>query len=250
MKIDLLSNGYFTLDKSLLVYSKYQGEIYEAALKPLLVSTNGERILIDTGIGELPPRYRSFHTVTRKLGQTLQMQLRNVGLKREDITVVINTHLHFDHCGNNKLFRNARFYVQADESRYAYDPDRFQKTAYLQEFFDVDLDYELLKGRCQVADGVTIVPTSGHSIGHQSVIIRDGSDNFVYCGDAAPLRENLEKRNIPGVLYRSDQALRSIDRLRAVENAIYIFSHDRDRQNLESENLVTKSGSDNGAGRS
>lgn len=233
MEIHLLSNGYFTLDKSFLVYSKYQGKIYEAALKPLLVLTDSERILIDTGIGELPPQYRRFHMVKRGLDQTLQMQLRNVELRPEDVTVVINTHLHFDHCGNNELFRNARFYVQADELRYAYAPDRFQKAAYLREFFDVDVDYELLKGRYQVADGVTIVPTLGHSIGHESVIIQDDQDRFVYCGDAAPLRENLEKRNIPGVLYRADQALESIDKLRAVKDAVYIFSHDREQRSLK-----------------
>ncbi|MFQ6068282.1 MAG: MBL fold metallo-hydrolase [Candidatus Bathyarchaeia archaeon] len=62
------------------------------------------------------------------------MQLLNFRLKPEDITVIINTHLHFDHCGGNKLFRNARFYVQADELRYAYAPDRFQKAAYVQNF--------------------------------------------------------------------------------------------------------------------
>jgi len=229
MKVQLLSNGYFTLDKSFLVYSKYQGETYEAALKPMLVLSEGEKILIDTGIGELPPQYRRFHAVKRSRDQSLQMQLQNFRLKPEDITVVINTHLHFDHCGNNKLFKNARFYVQADEIRYAYAPDRFQKAAYLREFFDVDVNYELVKGKYRVTDSVTIMPTSGHSTGHQSVIIQYGADKLVYCGDAAPLRENLEKRNIPGVLYRADQALKSIDKLRAVKDAIYIFSHDKER---------------------
>jgi len=231
--VHILSNGYFTLDKSLLVYSKYQGETYKAALKPLLVLNEGERILIDTGIGELPPQYGRFHMVEKGLDQTLQMQLRNFRLKPEDITVVINTHLHFDHCGNNELIKKARFYVQADEMRYAYAPDRFQKAAYLRKFFDVNVDYELVKGKYRVTDSVTIVPTSGHSIGHQSVIIQHGDCNLVYCGDAAPLRENLEKRNIPGVLYRADQALKSIDKLRAVKDAVYIFSHDKEQQSLE-----------------
>ena len=118
MGIHLLSNGYFTLDRSFLVYSKYQGQMYEAALKPLLVLAEGERIIIDTGIGELPSQYEKFHVVRRNAEQTLQAQLKKFGLKPMDITVVVNTHLHFDHCGNNRLFRNARFYVQADELRY------------------------------------------------------------------------------------------------------------------------------------
>lgn len=234
MQTHLLSNGYFTLDKSFLVYSKYQGEIYQAALKPLLLLTEKERILIDTGVGELPQRYRRFHTLERSPDQTLRMQLKNFKLNPEDITIVINTHLHFDHCGNNQLFRNARFYVQADELRYAYAPDRFQKAAYFKEYFDVDVDYELLKGRCQVVDGVAIMPTMGHSIGHQSVIIQENLEKFVYCGDAAPLRENLEKRNIPGVLYHADQALKSIDKLRLIKDAVYIFPHDKEQIALKS----------------
>jgi len=233
MEIHLLSNGYFTLDKSFLVYSKYQGKIYEAALKPLLVLTDNERILVDTGIGELPLQHRKFHKVKKNPSQNLQVQLQNFKLKPEDITIVINTHLHFDHCGNNKIFKNARFYVQADELRYAYAPDRFQKAAYLQKFFDVDVDYQMLKGQCHVTDGVTIAPTPGHSIGHQSVIIQDGSNRFVYCGDAAPLKENLEKRNIPGILYRADQALKSIDKLRAIKDTVYIFSHDKEQRSLK-----------------
>ncbi|MFQ5759182.1 MAG: hypothetical protein ACE5IF_05850, partial [Candidatus Bathyarchaeia archaeon] len=66
MELHLLSDGRFTLEKSFLVYAKYQGETYEAALKPLLIITGKERILIDTGIGELPEKYRKFHTVKRK----------------------------------------------------------------------------------------------------------------------------------------------------------------------------------------
>ena len=197
MEIHILNNGSFTLDKSFLVYSKYQGTLYEAALKPTLVLTEKEKILIDTGIGKLPSPHRRFHKVKATPHETMQMQLQKFGLKPEDITIVINTHLHFDHCGNNKLFKNSHFYVQADELRYAYAPDRFQKAAYIRDFFETGADYDMLNGKCQVTNDVTIVPTPGHSIGHQSVIIQKDLDRFVYCGDAAPMMENLEKRNIP-----------------------------------------------------
>jgi len=226
LELYLLSEGFFTIDKSLLVYTKYQGEIYEAALKPLLVITDTERILVDTGIGELPEKHRKFHTIKRKPGQVLQAQLKIHGLKPEDIDIVINTHLHFDHCGNNASFPNAKFYVQADELRYAYAPDRFQKAAYLREFFDIEAEYTPVRGRHRITDDIVLIRTPGHSVGHQSVIVRKGERNYVYCGDVAPLRENLERRNIPGVLYRADQALKSIDKLRSFKNAVYIYSHD------------------------
>ncbi len=229
MELHLLSDGYFTLDKSLLVYTKYQGQIYEAALKPLLIIAGKKKILVETGIGELPETYRKFHTIKRKPDQALRAQLQKHGIKPGDITLVINTHLHFDHCGNNALFSNAKFYVQAEELRYAYAPDRFQKAAYLKKFFDANLDYVPVRGKHRLTDNIILVPTPGHSIGHQSVLIKGERKNFVYCGDAAPLRENLEKRNIPGVLYRADQALKSIDKLRSIKNAAYIYSHDNEQ---------------------
>ena len=229
MELHLLSDGYFTLDKSLLVYTKYQGQIYEAALKPLLIIAGKEKILVETGIGELPETYRKFHTIKRKPDQALRAQLQKHGIKLGEITLVINTHLHFDHCGNNVLFSNAKFYVQAEELRYAYAPDRFQKAAYLKKFFDANLDYVPVRGKHRLTDNIVLVPTPGHSIGHQSVLIKGERKNFVYCGDAAPLRENLEKRNIPGVLYRADQALKSIDKLRSIKNAAYIYSHDNEQ---------------------
>jgi len=72
MDLHLLSDGYFTLDKSFLVYTKYQGQIYEAALKPLLIIAGKEKILVETGIGDLPEAYRNFHTVKRKPDQALR----------------------------------------------------------------------------------------------------------------------------------------------------------------------------------
>ena len=235
MQLLLLNNGFFTLDKSLLVYMKYMGEPYEAALKPLLIQTdNGKNVLVDTGIGELPESHRKFFPAKRKPDETLETQLSMNSLEPEDIDIVINTHLHFDHCGNNRLFKNARLIVQQAELNYAYEPERFQQASYTKELFDVEgLSYTAVNGQSQVCQGVSVLPTPGHSVGHQSVIIEgDGNKKYVYCGDAAPIRENLERRNIPGILYSSHEALESIDRLRKIENAVYIFSHDNEQLTL------------------
>jgi len=210
------------------VYMKYMGELYEAALKPLLIITDKEKVLVDTGIGDLPESHRKFFPVKRKTGETLKAQLMKHGLKPDDVDVVINTHLHFDHCGNNGLFKKARFVVQKDELHYAFEPERFQQAAYVREFFDVEgLNYDVVRGRCRVCEGVTVISTPGHSVGHKSVLVEgDNGKNYVYCGDAAPIRENLERRNIPGILYNAHKALESIDRLRRIKNAVYIYPHD------------------------
>ena len=231
MKLHLLSDGFFTLDKSFLVYMKYMGQPYQAALKPLLIQTPNDNILVDTGIGELPEKYRKYYSITRKPEQNLKVQLAHHGLRPQDISIVVNTHLHFDHCGNNALFQDAKIIVQASEYNYALHPERFQETAYIRELLEIKADYQLVQGEFKISDEIRLVPTPGHSIGHQSVII-EGDKRNIYCGDAAPLRENLERRNIPGVLYCSHQALESIDRLKAIDNAVHVYSHDNEQLEL------------------
>jgi len=211
---------------------KYMGQPYKAALKPLLILTPKEKVLVDTGIRELSKKQRKLFIVKRRAEENLKTQLAQHGLKPEDIDIVVNTHLHFDHCGNNALFPNAKFIVQADEFKYAFAPDRFQQAAYIRELFDVKIDYELVHDKHQIIDDVFVVPTPGHSIGHQSVIVKAGDKNCIYCGDAAPTRENLERRNIPGVLYCAHKALKSIDHLRTIKNAVYIYSHDNEQLTL------------------
>lgn len=229
MKVKLLSDGYFILDMGLLVYGKtpYYGKLYKAALKPLLVETDGEKILIDTGIGELPESYRKFYQTERT--QTLLHSLKSEGLTPKDITAVINTHLHMDHTGNNFLFPNAKTYVQKGELEYAYQPHRFQRAAYIEEFFD-GLDFITVHGDCKFSDSIDILPTPGHTPGHQSVVVHADKE-YIYCGDIAPLRENLEKRNIVGVLYNPVDALESLDRLRSLEG-VHIFSHDNEQMSV------------------
>ncbi len=229
LDVRLLTDGYFTLDKSFLVFGKYQGVKYKAALKPLLIKTEKEVIIVDTGIGTLPPKYRKFHEVIRRKEEHLRYSLQKAGLLPRDVTLVVNTHLHFDHCGNNRLFPRAKFLVQTDEIRYAYFPDRFMRVSYLRDFFDHEGEYLPVKGGYEVEDGVELVPTPGHTIGHQSVLVRWKNRNLIYAGDAAPLPENIEKRNIPGMIFNTAQGLESIDALRRIENPIYIFSHDNEQ---------------------
>ncbi len=233
LDVRLLTDGYFTLDKSFLVFGKYQGIKYKAALKPLLVRTEKETIIVDTGIGTLPAKYQSFHDVIRGKEEELRYSLKKAGIEPRQVTLVVNTHLHFDHCGNNMLFPDAKFLVQTDEIRYAYYPDRFMRVSYLRDFFDLEADYLPVRGHYVVEDGVDLVPTPGHTIGHQSVVVRWKDRNFVYAGDAAPLPENIEKRNIPGMIYNTSQGLESIDTLRRIDKPIYIYSHDNEQLHIK-----------------
>ncbi len=223
-EVHLLHDGYLELDMGMLVYMKtpYYGIKYQAALKPMLVITDSENMLVDSGIAPLPPSLAR-HVRFSKDTDILQ-SLASYGLKPEDISVVVNTHMHMDHCGNNRLFTKARLIVQAAELAYSRNPDRFMRGGYVKEFYR-DLEFETVDGTALLTNGVRVMDTPGHTPGHQSVVIQCGERKVVYTGDAAPLLENIEKRDITGIIYDPKKELESIDRLRA-EGGEVIASHD------------------------
>ncbi len=223
-EIHLLHDGYMELDMGMLVYMKtsYYGIKYQAALKSLLIVTDSEKMLVDTGIAPLPPSLARF--VKYRKDTDLMGSLSAHGVSPDDISVVINTHMHMDHCGNNSHFRKARYIVQRDELSYSKNPDRFMRGGYVREFYE-HLNFDTVDGRQLITNGVTVMDTPGHTPGHQSVIVQAGDRKFVYTGDAAPLLENIEKRDITGIIYDPKKELDSIDRIRT-EGGEFIASHD------------------------
>jgi N-acyl homoserine lactone hydrolase len=230
-KVMLLSDGHFTIDMGMLVYGKmaYYGQKYRAALKPLYIETEDDRILIDTGIGPADTKPAQFMKAEKD--PALEDSLHAQDLHPDDITMVINTHLHMDHCGWNRMFKCAKFYVQREEWNYAQNPHRFQQAAYFQDYFK-GLEFEFLEGSTTVVPGVSVVATPGHTPGHQSVVVETKDRRtYIYCGDVAPIPENIDRRKIVGVLHDPVQALESIDRLRDMEGKL-IYSHDKDQMTL------------------
>jgi glyoxylase-like metal-dependent hydrolase (beta-lactamase superfamily II) len=228
-QVKLLSDGYFNIDKGLLIYgkTKYYGQVYKAALKPLLIIADEEYILVDTGFGVPPEKVRKFYTFDKPTN--LASSLKKNDFSVDDISMVISTHLHLDHTGNNALFKNAKFIAQKKEIDYASNPDRFQKQAYIEDYIKA-VSYKPVSGEKEIIRGVRVIPTPGHTPGHQSVIVK-GKEEYVYCGDICPLKENYELRNIIGVLHDPVQALKSIDKLRSI-GGYPIFSHDNEQMSV------------------
>jgi N-acyl homoserine lactone hydrolase len=97
------------------------------------------------------------------------------------VRIVINSHLHFDHCGQNAVFKHAPFYIQRSELERA----RAQKSD-VNEWFDfAGARFELMDGDAKIAEGVRVVATPGHTVGHQSVIVDTPDGGAVMIGDAA-----------------------------------------------------------------
>ena len=134
-------------------------------------------ILVDTGVGWPTELVKEWKVVNRHAADALAEH----DLSPADVHIVINSHLHFDHCAQNAVFKHAPFYVQRTELERA----RREKNL-TNEWFDfAGARFELVDGDAQIADGVRVVATPGHTVGHQSVIVDTPDGGAVMIGDAA-----------------------------------------------------------------
>jgi N-acyl homoserine lactone hydrolase len=124
------------------------------------------RVLVDTGMIDSTP----------ELDAEWSPRISPERIPRE-IAVVINTHLHFDHCGGNRLFPGVPIHVQRAERRLAREPDNtvpewveFEGASYVEH-----------DGEAEIAGGIRVIPTPGHTPGHQSVLV-DTEDGLVVIG--------------------------------------------------------------------
>ena len=134
-------------------------------------------ILVDTGVGWPTELVKEWKVVNRRAADALDEH----GLSPADVHIVINTHLHFDHCGQNAVFKHAPFYIQRTELDRARRDDDVTN-----QWFDfAGARFELLDGDAEVAEGVRVVATPGHTSGHQSVVIDTPEGGTLMIGDAA-----------------------------------------------------------------
>ena len=170
-------------------------------LNCLLVRTGGKNVLVDTGVGaKHPPRRRALFAMTA--GRLLR-RLKEHGLEASDIDLVVLTHLHFDHAGGcTKLVRGklvptfpkARYIVQQrDWTEATYTNDR-TKPAYLTDDFLPLQEHgvlELVDGEADIAPGVRVHRTGGHTAGHQMVLMHSEGERLACLGDVFPTHHHL-----------------------------------------------------------
>ena len=142
-----------------------------------LVRRDEGLLLFDTGIGEADPETEAHYRPHRR---PLREAMRSAGVELADVDLVVNCHLHFDHCGGNPQFPGTPILAQAAELRtaragmYTFDE--------LVDFNGVR--YEELDGELEVWPGVRIIPTPGHSDGHQSLVVMRSDGTLVLAGQA------------------------------------------------------------------
>ncbi|AEB11944.1 MBL fold metallo-hydrolase [Marinithermus hydrothermalis] len=167
-------------------------------LRPMLVRVGEKWVLVETGVDDKPgEKHRRIYAIDRSTN--LLAALKALGLTPEDIDLVVNTHLHFDHAGLNTvrdeagrivpLFRRARYVVQRQELYDALHPHERSRASYLPENIEPVLEaglFEEVEGEAELLPGVRVVPLPGHTLGQQGVVLESEGQRLVYTADLLP----------------------------------------------------------------
>ena len=180
----------------------------ETGLNCLLLRSEGKTILIESGVGGKPGDRDTAASPASE--GTLITSLSALGVTVDDIDIVINTHLHSDHCGWNTsvapnadhndpasfipTFPNARYFIGAREWEDATRPNERTRATYLSRNIDPVADrLELLDGETAITKEIRFLPTPGHTEGHGAVVVHSGQEWGVYIGDMVQHRSQLER---------------------------------------------------------
>ncbi|HEY7625180.1 MAG TPA: N-acyl homoserine lactonase family protein [Candidatus Limnocylindria bacterium] len=170
----------------------------------------GGLVLVDTGIGAGNEWIEESY---RPRSRDVREALSAAKLDAASVFAIVNTHLHFDHCGQNRAFAGVPIHVQRRELELARTPDHT-----VREWVDFPgARYETSDGDREIVDGVSVLATPGHTEGHQSVVIRAGDGLVLIVGQAAQ-----DART-----FAAGPADASVRRLRDLNADRIHFSHDR-----------------------
>ena len=170
-------------------------------LNSVLVRTGKLNVLIETGIGnKLQEKQKRIWQAPEKLLDSL----REAGAQPEDIDIVINSHLHFDHCGWNTVYRDghavatfpkAKYYAPEGEWRHGQLQLERDRVSYLSDNYNPLIDsgqMQLIEGEAEIVPGISVVPYPGHTRNMNAVFIRSGGKTACYISDLVPTSWHLE----------------------------------------------------------
>ena len=170
-------------------------------LNSVLIRGGKKTVLIETGIGnKVPEKMAKIYAPQAKLLENLHA----AGAAPEDIDLVINTHLHFDHCGWNTVragervratFPNAKYYVQEGEWRHGVEQHIRDRVSYISDNYDPLIkngQMELLNGGREIVPGISVKVYPGHTRHMQAVMIESGGQKACYISDLIPTAAHLD----------------------------------------------------------
>lgn len=211
----------------------------------LFIDTGSERILVETGCGsKWTDKLRTIYNIART--PSLVEQLESVaGVMPEDITIVVNTHLHFDHCGGNTrhdeagnlvpTFPNARYLVSRGDHTHGENPSERDRASYFPENWRPLAQtgqLELKDAEYEVVEGLTMETVPGHNRTMQCMKLARGGQTLYNFADLVPTRHHVQPAWLMGYDLFPLETLENKKRLlpqAARENWICLFTHDPDQ---------------------
>ena len=178
-------------------------------------------IVVDTGVGS---GHEGIDSLFHPIHHPIEESLGDHGVALGDVTMVINSHLHFDHCGNNRLFPGVPLVVQRSEYELAQEPGHT-----ISDWVDFEgAEWLLVDGRADVMPGITVVPTPGHTPGHQSVVVTRTGGVDIIAGQCVydPGELDAERSIEPLDAAEAHQTSASARLLKSLNPAAVFFSHD------------------------
>jgi N-acyl homoserine lactone hydrolase len=214
-------------DESVWTPGENVGRSIEFSSTCWLIKHGSEWLLWDAGVPESAHNDpRGWSTLPKlivyHLERTLTDQLAEIGLNPRDITRVAISHTHGDHIGNAAMFANATILMQRAEYSWINSPDGpndnvNQLMAPARELLGTPKNLQLIEGAADVFDdgSVTLVPTPGHTPGHQSLLVHLENFGFVILsGDVVHSEENFERNIVPSLNTNKQDSLASMEKIR------------------------------------
>lgn len=239
MRLYVIPAGTIRIDKGAVFTPGIDDGVHiEIPVPVYLIQTDDdENVLVDTGLhpANVDDRYHAWGRDAEDivlpllhLEDLLEHRLGELGLQLGDITHVVNTHLHADHCGGNFLFPHAEILVQREH----YDEALAHPQIPSELFHRPELTYRLLDGDGELFAGVRAIVAPGHARGLQALLVSlPDSGNILIAGDAIDTQEHLD-RDLwthcpePETARRSARQLQDIA---AAEDALLLFGHDAEQ---------------------
>ncbi len=235
MRLYFLHCGSLDLETSVIIPGAPKGQRLTLPIPAMLLQVDGRNILIDTGLpdscvgnpralaeeGEPDPPEM---VPIMDQSQTIVGQLALLGLTPGDVDQVVNTHLHFDHCGGNQHMTASSILVDARELETARS-----EPGYLPVFEGPGVRFQTFEGDFELAPGAQLLATPGHTPGHHSLLVRLPQSGLLLLPVDAVYTKQLWDENALGAGANAEDARRSMDRLRQLAQetgAQVIFGHD------------------------
>lgn len=214
------------------------------AMRCLLVETPDALVLIDTGAGNKESeKFHEIYGLENEGSPTrLEDAIRDAGFAPDDVDIVIDTHLHFDHAGGNTFrdeegqirvsFPRSRHIVQRGEWEFAHSRNERIRASYLLDNFALVHEsglFDFVEGEAEIVPGIRVVPTPGHTPYHQSVLLTSEDETAVFLADLIPTAAHLP---LPWIMGYDLEPLVSLESKRAVlerakaEEWLLVFEHD------------------------